>query len=137
MPNAEYYWRNKERLQAQAREYYQANADERRAYTADWIAANPDRARAASKKHMKLRVFKMRGLVRTLKNSPCVDCGVTRAPRLMHFHHVDPQNKEFNVSQVGHYSKRRIMAEIDKCVLLCAGCHLKRHPRKPKCSNQS
>ncbi len=54
----------------------------------------------------------------------CALCGYWRWIGALHFHHVDPSRKEFQISQRGHSrSLARSRAEIRKCVLLCANCH--------------
>ena len=54
----------------------------------------------------------------------------TFTPRALHFHH--PQgNKEFsigNIAKTGH-SVGRLKKEVDKCVLLCARCHIEVHEK--------
>lgn len=47
----------------------------------------------------------------------------------LHFHHLDPNNKEANLSVVarGHWGKERILKEVEKCEVLCANCHAKEH----------
>lgn len=45
------------------------------------------------------------------------------------FHHLDPTSKEFDVSKMPGYgiSKKSILKEISKCIVLCANCHRKLH----------
>ena len=44
------------------------------------------------------------------------------------FHHLDPKEKEFGISQISaHMSWDKILPEIEKCVLLCRGCHAIEH----------
>ena len=58
----------------------------------------------------------------------CQRCGEA-APECLHFHHRDPTEKEFALSNgVGWgWSKQRILAETAKCEVLCANCHMKHH----------
>lgn len=54
----------------------------------------------------------------------CALCGYSRSPVALQFHHVDPAEKEFSLSQEGvTRSLARARAEAAKCVLLCANCH--------------
>lgn len=54
----------------------------------------------------------------------CSLCGYDRAPGALHFHHLDPATKEFALGQRGlTRALKRVQAEADKCVLLCANCH--------------
>lgn len=61
---------------------------------------------------------------KTLKCSRCPE----NHPSCLDFHHINPQEKEFSISQKAwRYSKERIMKEISKCIILCANCHRKEH----------
>lgn len=56
----------------------------------------------------------------------CAKCGDTR-PYVLDFHHIDPSTKNMRVAKMvsNHYSSANpeLLAEIDKCVVLCANCH--------------
>ena len=58
----------------------------------------------------------------------CVDCG-QRHPATLHFHHRNSENKAFNIGEAVEkgFSLDRIKKEIEKCIVLCANCHFKRH----------
>ena len=43
------------------------------------------------------------------------------------FHHRDPNEKDFDVSRMCLYSKKRILEEIAKCDCLCHNCHAEVH----------
>jgi transposase len=54
----------------------------------------------------------------------CRICGYDRCARALHFHHVDPAHKRFNLSLRGvTRSLERARAEAEKCILLCSNCH--------------
>ncbi len=54
----------------------------------------------------------------------CVCCGYSRHAGALHFHHLDPAHKEFNLALNGvARSLDRARREAAKCVLLCANCH--------------
>ena len=57
----------------------------------------------------------------------CVDCGIVDDPCIYDFHHVDPTIKEIAFGTRGGKSFESLKSELDKCVLLCANCHRKRH----------
>ena len=57
--------------------------------------------------------------------TPCVKCGEDRKCSI-HFHHIDPNNKEVNLSH-GSMGKARMIEEAKKCVCLCANCHEEFH----------
>lgn len=62
------------------------------------------------------------------KTLSCQDCGEDH-PACLQFHHLDPLQKEGNVSAfvAGGYSEEMIKKEIKKCEVLCSNCHLKKH----------
>lgn len=57
----------------------------------------------------------------------CQDCGVVDDPCIYDFHHLDPSKKDLAFGQRGGSSFVKLKPELDKCVLLCANCHRKRH----------
>ncbi len=63
-------------------------------------------------------------LLESMGNKCCI-CGYDKCPRVMHFHHINPQEKEFGIggAQVNHLSWEKLVNEIRKCVLVCANCH--------------
>jgi hypothetical protein len=58
----------------------------------------------------------------------CAQCGENH-PATLQFHHLDPQKKDFNLSEAVRqgYGFERIKREIAKCAVLCANCHAKLH----------
>lgn len=70
------------------------------------------------------------------RNSACVKCGYSKEThasfnlKALEFHH--PQNnKEFNIADAASrgMALEKLQIEIDKCVLLCARCHIEIHSR--------
>jgi hypothetical protein len=53
----------------------------------------------------------------------CVVCGYSRCLGNLHFHHVDPALKSFEVQMGLGKSLAAYRAEAAKCVLVCANCH--------------
>jgi hypothetical protein len=71
---------------------------------------------------------KLREMARGYKGGKCILCGYKKCQRALSFHHVNPKEKEFDLSSRGlTRSWERIKKEIDKCVLLCANCHMEIH----------
>jgi len=56
----------------------------------------------------------------------CQICGYNKCNAALHFHHIDPQGKDFCISSA-LTSWKRIQRELDKCILLCANCHYETH----------
>lgn len=57
---------------------------------------------------------------------PCVKCGCSKF-YLIDFHHLNPAEKDFTISDNSHAKIETLMKEIDKCVSLCANCHREFH----------
>lgn len=58
--------------------------------------------------------------------TPCVFCGENDSV-CIDWHHVDPTQKEFAISFIKGKSKERTLAEMAKCICICASCHRKLH----------
>ncbi len=77
---------------------------------------------------VKKRRKKLREMARASKGNKCILCGYDKCKRALSFHHIDPSNKEFDLSTKGlTRSWERIEKEIKKCVLVCANCHMELH----------
>ena len=63
------------------------------------------------------------------KTLKCEKCDENH-PACLDFHHVD-NNKEVSVADAvtKGWSMKKIMAEIEKCSVLCSNCHRKEHYR--------
>lgn len=59
----------------------------------------------------------------------CQCCGYNKCPDVFDVHHLDPQQKDFSLSQIRASPKKWeiICAELRKCILLCANCHREIH----------
>jgi len=54
----------------------------------------------------------------------CALCGYDEHVAALHFHHLDPAEKRFALSNKGGtLAFEKIRAEAEKCILLCANCH--------------
>ena len=56
----------------------------------------------------------------------CARCGYDKCRAALHFHHLDPATKAFQVGN-GNRSLARQREEAKKCQLLCANCHAEMH----------
>ena len=59
----------------------------------------------------------------------CNNCGYSENLSCLSFHHRDPKKKEFNIDQrkCSMYSMKRLIAEAEKCEVLCLNCHTALH----------
>ena len=54
----------------------------------------------------------------------CCECGYDANPYALDFDHINPEEKEFNISKkLQQYSWKKLKVEIDKCRVMCANCH--------------
>lgn len=76
-------------------------------------------------KHAKIRDQKLDQVINERKDVPCKDCGVKYPPFVMDFDHINPENKEFSISRMrrSRMAFKKIIAEIEKCDVVCANCH--------------
>ena len=62
----------------------------------------------------------------SLKQKPCMDCGVQYPHYVMDFDHRDRKTKLTSINRMINfhsYAKNKILEEIEKCDLVCANCH--------------
>ena len=60
----------------------------------------------------------------------CQICGYKKCNRALSFHHKDASKKDFGLSASGlTRSWEKTKAELDKCILVCANCHMEIHER--------
>lgn len=57
----------------------------------------------------------------------CLDCGQSYPNCVYQFHHLDPAQKDVNPSYAMAGSLDSMWEELEKCVMLCANCHIIRH----------
>lgn len=53
----------------------------------------------------------------------CQICGYNKCEAALEFHHCNPEEKEFGLSNGNCRSLERDLQEARKCTLLCANCH--------------
>ena len=63
-----------------------------------------------------------------LSTHPCVDCGEDDIV-VLEFDHLGKEPKKATISQLkfNNYSIETIIKEIEKCEVVCANCHRRRH----------
>jgi len=68
---------------------------------------------------------KRRQIIDTIKAEiGCKCCGI-KDVRVLEFHHIDGKKKEFAIADYYYrqYGEDRLLAELDKCEVMCANCH--------------
>ena len=61
------------------------------------------------------------------KGGKCVVCNYNKCQQALQFHHRDPNEKEFAVANSGTLDIEKLKVEVDKCLLVCANCHVEIH----------
>ncbi len=80
------------------------------------------------KKEIEVKIRYKQGLkdfIDSIKSTlKCELCGEDN-PIVLDFHHLDPSEKDFTLSDAVRLSKskKKILNEISKCMVLCANCH--------------
>jgi hypothetical protein len=69
------------------------------------------------------RKQKVRRILLIEAGDRCQSCGYDRCRANLHFHHVDPSQKKFDLTSGQGKSLERFREEARKCVLVCANCH--------------
>jgi len=78
----------------------------------------------------KIRRFRVKAAAIKLLGGKCIKCGWHGNQAALQFHHSSPGKKDFMIGNVANKSWDKIRAEIKKCVLLCANCHIVMHSTK-------
>ena len=81
----------------------------------------------SKKTHQRRITMKLQGI--DYLGGKCQHCGYNKYYGALQFHHIDPSTKD-----VENFSKwknfENLKKELDKCMLLCANCHVEEHTRK-------
>jgi hypothetical protein len=80
----------------------------------------------------KNQVERKKAFVSTLKNKPCVDCGRILPSWAMHFDHIQDKVEGLSRMATNNRTHEKILAEVDKCDLVCVLCHRDRTTRRTK-----
>lgn len=70
-------------------------------------------------------------VLRDLRSAPCADCGDSFPWYVMEFDHRQPADKVRNLPlMAGRVTTARLMAEVEKCDIVCCNCHRVRTYRR-------
>jgi hypothetical protein len=79
-------------------------------------------------KAVRARREKVRLMAVAYKGGHCQVCGYNACIEALEFHHLDPTQKDFGISNKGYTrSWDKVREELDKCILLCANSHREVH----------
>lgn len=78
--------------------------------------------------------YRVRDRLRASLGGKCVKCGSLEN---LHFDHIDPKTKFFEIgSKIRNYARNRVEEEIKKCQLLCKPCHLKKSGKEKSATSR-
>ena len=60
------------------------------------------------------------------KGGCCQNCSYKKCVSSLQFHHIDSTTKDFTIGG-RNYSLEKMKNEVDKCLLVCANCHIEIH----------
>lgn len=98
----------------------------------DLLCANCHRLRHALDESTEAATVRLRrerkALAVRYMGGRCEGCGRSGPDHLFEFHHRDPHEKTFGISESGVVRRwEKVVAELAKCVMLCANCHREVH----------
>jgi 5-methylcytosine-specific restriction endonuclease McrA len=128
--------KNPEAKRRYMRDRYQRKKEELKGYQREYRAANQATI-TESRRPYQRKVYLTQRVVRRLAfihkaGGRCIDCGETD-PSVLQFHHRDQATKEFELGRALNsgatlkFPLKVMLEELEKCDLLCANCHTRRH----------
>lgn len=61
------------------------------------------------------------------KGGKCCICGYNKCMSSLDFHHIDPNQKDFSISEQKGMNFEKLKKELDKCICVCRNCHSEIH----------
>jgi len=118
-----------------SRSHYINNKDSVKARSKKWSIENRERSREIKRKSKDKKKELARQFITSIKTK-CSQCSED-FPICLDFHHLS--NKQYTISKMVDYGYtiESIKAELEKCILLCANCHRKKHCPKSATYNNT
>jgi hypothetical protein len=91
-----------------------------------WYYCSPGAKEKRAKENYKIRK-NCRNKLKLSLGGKCKNCGYSKCLAALDFHHLDKNNKKFNISTMLITSFTKAKKESKKCILLCANCHREFH----------
>lgn len=84
--------------------------------------------RAAGTVHQVAKAAELKQQLVAYKGGCCMECGYSRSLHALEFDHLDPRSKTVSLAALisRHAKWTRLVAEADKCDLVCSNCHRER-----------
>jgi hypothetical protein len=61
------------------------------------------------------------------KGGKCEICEYDKCNKALEFHHLNPKEKDFSISNHSLKDINKLKKEVDKCILVCSNCHREIH----------
>lgn len=78
-------------------------------------------------KYMSARYHRRKAEAIAYMGGQCQHCGYSKCIAALEFHHRDPHTKEFEWRKMRLLAWDAVLAELDKCDLVCSNCHKELH----------
>lgn len=75
----------------------------------------------------KAKNLRIKGKAVEYKGGKCKYCNYDKCLAALHFHHRDPDKKDFGIGTGFNRAWAKVTDELDKCDLVCANCHAEIH----------
>lgn len=96
--------------------------EQRRAKKRAYWATRGKSSQAANRAKRRQELLDRKLHLQRFLGGVCKQCGI-EDHRLLDFDHIDPATKAFAISNNFYKPLGDLMAEVEKCQLLCANCH--------------
>ncbi|MEK6881671.1 MAG: hypothetical protein AABY22_18775 [Nanoarchaeota archaeon] len=73
------------------------------------------------------RRYKQKQKIVDMFGGACKICKYNKCLKALEFHHLEPEHKDFGISNFLHYSEEKLIQEASKCLLVCCRCHREIH----------
>ena len=118
----------REKRRASAKAYYEAHREGMKALSKEYNKAHREERKA----WRKARRLAWESWFREIGRASCSKCGYSACLAAIEEHHIDPAKKEFGVAyfltwKCNEANKVKLLAELQKCITLCANCHREAH----------
>ena len=64
--------------------------------------------------------------IKQARGGKCIKCGYDKCIKALEFHHIDPTQKDFTISN-DRFRLQEAVEESKKCILICSNCHKELH----------
>ena len=122
--NKRYYKEQRENILKRLKERRNAEPEKHSKWKKDYYVRNKKEINARKK----VRTDEQKQKAVEYLGGKCQQCGLEDiCVNVFDFHHRDPKEKSYDISTKRYRNFESIKQELDKCDLLCANCHRRKH----------